>query len=305
MKILVTGGAGFIGSHLVDRLLAEGNQVTVIDNLNTGKKENLDLKNPNLTFYHADILDGLNFFMYGIDVVFHLAALTRPQWSIEHPIESNMVNVQGTLNIFKMAHENKVKRVVFASSSSLYGIQDVFPTPENAPVNTMSPYGLQKWMGEEYAMLFQRMYQLQVNCIRPFNVYGTRQNPTGGYAAAVPKFIDSLKKDQKCFITGNGEQSRDFTYVDDIVDMFVKASESKVSGHSFNAGGGESISINKLYEIISKLMKKDLKPEHIEAVYEPFRTLADTSKARLLLGWKPSVTIEEGLRKTVEGILNG
>ncbi len=301
-KTLVTGGAGFIGSHLVDRLLTEGNEVIVIDNLNTGKKENLQLDHSNLDFRQVDITDIVPD-AYNVDIVFHLAALTRPQWSIEHPIEANMVNVQGTLNVLKQAKDHKVKRVVIASSSSCYGIQETFPTPETAPIKAMSPYGLQKWMTEEYAKLFERMYGLEVNCIRPFNVYGTRQNPSGGYAAAVPKFIENLSQNKECFITGDGEQSRDFTYVDDVVDIFIKASQCKEFGESFNAGGGRSISINEVYEMIAKLIGSKLKPKHIEAVLEPFKTLADTTKAKTILGWKPSVTIEEGLKKTVEGII--
>lgn len=304
MKILVTGGAGFIGSHLVERLLNEENEVTVLDNFNTGKRENLK-PHSNLEVITGTITD-TNMLLYkNVDVVFHLAALTRPQWSIEHPLEANFTNVQGTLNVFKQAKDAKVKRVVFTSSSSCYGEQTKFPIPETAPIKAMSPYGLQKWMGEEYAKLFERMYGLEVNCIRPANVYGSRQNPSGGYAAAVPAFITMLMKDEQPFITGSGDQSRDFTYVDDVVDMLIKAANSSVYGETFNTGGGRNVSINEIYSIISKTMNKEnIKPNHIDAVYEPFKTLFDTTKAKKILKWKPTVSIEEGLKKTVEGYLN-
>ena len=302
-NILVLGGAGFIGSHLVDRLLKDGNYVTVIDNFNTGKRENLQ-KHDNLSVLNMSILDDIDHLFEGIDVVFHLAALTRPQRSIRHPLEANHTNVQGTLKIMKHCQDNGVKRVVFTSSSSLYGTPEVFPTPETETPKPSSPYGLQKYMGELYAQLFGRMYGLEVNCIRPFNVYGSRQNPDGGYAPAVPAFIRNLNNDKQSFITGDGEQSRDFTYIDDIVEILMLASTSKVHGESFNAGAGNDVSIKYVYQTISKIMGKDIEPDYIEALQEPRRTLADISKAERLLGWKPKVKIEDGLQMTVGRILN-
>lgn len=303
MKILITGGAGFIGSHLVDRLLAEGHIVTVLDNFSTGKRKNLT-DHQNLKVVHADIFDMVHSHFRKTDIVFHLAALTRPQWSILHPIEANVVNVEGTLKVFNYCKKYGVKRVVFTSSSSLYGTPTKFPTPETEPPRPLSPYGIQKYMGELYAKLFERMYGLEVNCIRPFNVYGPRQNPLGGYAAAVPKFIDQLNRNEAPSITGDGTQSRDFTYVGDIVDILIKAATSKVFGESFNAGGGKSISINDLYEMIRKFMNKDIEAKYIDPVLEPYVTLADTSKAKELLGWQPRVGIHEGIRLTVEATLN-
>ena len=286
MKYLVTGGAGFIGSHLVDRLLDEGHDVLVVDNFNTGKRENLQSHN-NLTVVEKSILDDIDHVFRPIDKVFHLAALTRPQWSIEHPLEADHTNVQGTLKIFKHCQDNKVKRVVFTSSSSLYGSPENFPTEETETPRPRSPYGLQKYMGELYAQLFENMYGLEINCIRPFNVYGPRQNAEGGYASAVPAFIKNFREGKQSFITGDGEQSRDFTYIDDVVDLLMRASASEIYGESFNAGRGSDVTINYIYGTICTIMGKDPDPKYAPAVLEPERTLADTTKSRKLLGWKP------------------
>jgi len=304
MKILCTGGAGFIGSHLVDRLLKDGDEVLVVDNLNTGKAENLPV-HQNLEVVNASTLDNIGYLFEGVDIVFHLAALTRPQQSILKPIETNQANVEGTLKVLLHCRDKKVKRLVFASSSSLYGTQKVYPVQESATPSPESPYGLQKLIGEQYCQLFGRMYGLEVNCIRPFNIYGTRQNPLGGYAAAVPSFIRHLSNNEPGEITGDGEQSRDFTYIDDLVGLMVLAATSKVSGESFNAGAGRNVTVNYLYQTIAKIMKKDIKPIYIPAVPEPRMTLANTWKAKTLLGWTPKVMIEEGLRRTIKGILNG
>jgi nucleoside-diphosphate-sugar epimerase len=319
MKYLVTGGAGFIGSHLVERLLQEnndvsvldghGNEVTVIDDFSEGKWANLP-KSPNLHVYEASILGKIGHLFEDIDIVFHLAALTRPQWSILNPEDTNRVNVDGTLKILRYCEHYKIKRVVFVSSSSIYGQQDVFPTNEKAVLNPMSPYALTKSIGEQYAKLFEKLYGLEVNCIRPFNVYGTRQNPTGGYAAAVPKFIDTVnrlvnivKNGETPKITGDGRQARDFIYIDDLVDLLILASNSKVFGESFNAGSGKNISINDLYDKICDIIGKRVEPMHIAPVFEPGQTLADITKARELLGWEPKVSLDDGLRKTIEGTI--
>ncbi len=300
---IVLGGAGFIGSHLVERLLKEEYQVIVIDNLNTGKVSNLP-EHPNLVFVEASILDEyVDKLFEDIDVVFHLAALTRPQYSIQNPIESNRTNVEGTLKILEYAKAQKVKRVVFTSSSSCYGVPEHFPTKETEEPKALSPYGIQKYMGELYAELYKRMYGLEVNCIRPFNVYGARQNPSGGYAPAVPNFIKNLSEGKESFITGDGEQVRDFTYVDDVVDMLMRAATSKVYGESFNAGAGRSISINYVYETIAALMGKEPNVKHVDALFEPRKTLADTTKAHELLGWSSQYKFEDGVKITIEETL--
>ena len=298
MKILVTGGAGFIGSHLVDRLIAEENEVIAIDNFNTGKEENLSAHR-NLKVVDISILDDIEDFFKEVDVVFHLAALTRPQFSILKPDLVTHANVDGTLKVLMASQKHNIKRVVFTSSSSLYGTQKVYPVKEDAIPYPESPYGLTKLVGEQYAQLYARMYGLEVNCVRPFNVYGKRQNPIGGYAAAVPSFTRLLKNDEPGKITGDGEQSRDFTFVDDLVELLILASTSKVYGESFNGGYGRTVSVNYMYQTIAKLLNKDIPPIYIPEVLEPRLTWADNTKAKELLGWQPQYPVEEGLKRTV------
>jgi nucleoside-diphosphate-sugar epimerase len=299
-KVLITGGAGFLGSHLTDRLLGDGHKVIVIDDFSTGKMENLQADNRNLSIYNRSVLEDIGNLFEGVDAVFHLAALTRPQESIKEPKLYNYVNIEGTLNILNNCRNHKVKRLVFVSSSSLYGEQDKLPTPETATPNPMSPYALTKLIGEQYCKLFERLYGLEANYIRPFNVFGPRQNPEGGYAAAVPKFIDMLKKGETPYITGDGEQNRDFVAIEDVIDLMVLASESKVYGEAFNAGSGENITINELYKTICGIMGKKVKPNYVPAVLEPRTTLADMGKARRLLGWEPKVSLKEGLERILK-----
>jgi len=306
MKYLVLGGCGFIGSHLMGKLLKEKN--VVVDNLSEGKISNLPL-NSKITLHKASILDDdIGPLFKGVDAVFHLAALTRPQWSILHPEETDTVNVHGTLKVLQHCRDNKVKRVVFVSSSSIYGDVDKVPTPEDAQPHPMSPYGLSKLIGEQYCELFGKLYGLQINRIRPFNVYGTRQNPAGEYAAAVPRFIDRvnsfisvLKADGYPVITGDGKQARDFIHVDDVVDLMILASKSKVYGEAFNAGSGTNTKINDLYDKVCKIMGVSVKPVHIAPVIEPKQTMADIRKAKKMLGWEPKIDLEEGLRRTICG----
>ena len=298
MKILITGIAGFIGSHLAERLLTEGNNIVGIDDLSEGNIKNLP-KSGNILFNPTSILDDDGSLYEGVDQVYHLAAFTRPQWSIEKPIESNLVNVEGTIKVLKNCLDKRVKKVVFVSSSSIYGNQTTFPTTEYAIPHPMSPYALQKMIGEQYCELFKLLYGLKANYIRPFNVYGSRQNPNSQYAAAVPTFINNLKNDKASFITGDGKQARDYIYVDDVVDLMIKAMDTKIFGEAFNAGSGKNISINNLYDTISKIMEKDIKPDHVAPVVEPNMTLADIMKPRTLLGWEPKISLEEGLRRTI------
>ena len=320
MKYLVTGGAGFIGSHLVEQLLREKNwvtivdgdmdKVTVIDDFSTGKFSNLP-KNKRLKIVEASILSDIGNFFEGIDVVFHLAALTKPAWSLTHIGETNHVNVDGTVKILEHCRDHKIKRLVFVSSSAIYGEQKKYPTSEDAIPNPMNPYALTKLIGEQYCKLFEVMYGLESNYIRPFNAYGTRQDPVGPYGAAVPKFIDrvnsiihDVRTGEVPFITGDGEQARDFIHVDDVVDIMIRASKSRVSGKAFNAGSGRNISINELYDKVTTIMGEKVKPFYAEAIFEPRQTLADMTQVKKILGWKQKIGLEEGLRRTVEETLN-
>jgi|WetSurSiteA1Bulk_404760.scaffolds.fasta_scaffold08270_3 nucleoside-diphosphate-sugar epimerase len=311
MNYLVTGGAGFIGSHLVDKLLKDfDNRVTVIDghsdriivvdNMYEGKYSNLK-KDPRLTVYNTDILGDIGHLFKNIDVVFHLAALTRPQWSILHPFETNRVNVDGTIKILEHCRDNKVKKIVFMSSSNLYGEQGMEAMQEDMKPNPLNAYALTKLIGEQYCELFEKLYGLKWCAVRPFNAYGTRMPLTGIYTCAVAMFIDVLKKGLPVHITGTGEQRRDYIYVDDLVDMLISCAHSEVSGEAFNCGSGTNTSINEIFEKISGIMGIKSKPIYTPAVFEPTQTLGDISKAKKLLGWEPKISLEEGLRRTIEG----
>lgn len=311
MNYLITGGAGFIGSHLVERLLQEDNTVTVVDgsrnhvivvdDFSEGKYANLT-KHPRLTVYESSILGDIGHLFNGIDVVFHMAALTRPQWSILYPSETNHTNVVGTLKVLEHCRDHKVKRIVFMSSSSMYG-ETIYPTPETVEPNPMSPYALSKSIGEQYCALFEKLYGLEFNAIRPFNVYGARMNPKGIYSSAVAKFIEVIQKRLPLNITGDGNQKRDFIYIDDVIDQMVLMAHSKVHGQAFNCGSGTNYSINELMSLIAMLMKADIKPIHTPPVFEPTQTLGDISKAKELLGWEPKTSLEEGLRMTIKETL--
>ena len=308
MNYLVSGGAGFIGSHLVDRLLKNENDVTVIDghsnivtvidDFSHGKYINLT-PNPRLRVYNADILGNIGYLFEGVDVVFHLAALTRPQWSILHPFETNQVNVDGTIRILEHSRDNNVKRVVFMSSSNLYGEQEKYPTPEDVIPHPLNAYALSKQIGEQYCKLFQILYGLEWNACRPFNAYGTRMPITGIYTSAIATFINALKNDLPFQRFGDGEQRRDFIYIDDIVDQLLLMSTSQVHGEAFNCGSGTNNSINEVFDLVQKLMGKSKDYGRLPKQLEPSQTLADISKAERLLGWKPKIGLEEGLRRTI------
>ena len=296
MKALITGGSGFIGSHLTARLLSDGHEVTIVDR--SLKYHNLPT-HEKLKLYHENILGNVADLFKDIDIVFHLAALTRPQWSIKYPFETTEVNVLGTIRVLEHARDNKVKRVVFMSSSNLYGEVDIYPTPEDTKPNPMNAYAISKQVGEQYCKLFELLYGLEWNACRPFNAYGTRMPISGYYTSALATFIHVLKNNLPLETYGTGEQRRDFIYVDDIVDQLILMSTSKVHGEAFNCGSGTNTSINELYKLICKLMGKTIEPKKHSSQFEPSQTLADISKAEKLLGWKPKVSLEEGLRRTI------
>jgi len=294
-KIIVTGGAGFIGSNLTEELINQGHEVTVIDNLAGGKKENID---PRAKFEQKDIteLTEIKSLFAGVDYVFHLAALPRVQFSIEHPAEANNANVNGTLNVLIAAREAGVKRVVYSASSSAYGDQTEMPLRETMVVNPQSPYGLQKYIGELYCRMFSKIYQLPTVCLRYFNVYGPRQSAEGAYALVIAKFLKQKQDGKTLTITGDGTQTRDFTYVGDVVRANILAmQDDKVgSGEAINIGAGHNHSVNEIAQKIGGEI------EYIPARLEPHDTLADISRAQKLLGWQPEVGIDEGLKRTID-----
>ena len=292
IKVVVTGGAGFIGSHLVDALIDEGYDVHVIDNLVNGKKENVNAK---AKFHKKDITDlkALQSVFKKADYVFHLAALPRVQFSIKYPIESHNANVNGTLNVLIAAHKAQVKKVIYSASSSAYGDQKTMPLVETMLPMPKSPYGLQKQIGESYCRVWSEVYGLPTVCLRYFNVYGPRNSADGAYALVISKFIEQMRKNKALTITGTGKQTRDFTHVRDIVAANILAMKSaKVGkGEVINIGAGNNVSINEIARMIGGTI------EYIPARLEPQNTLANNSLARKLLGWKPQVSIEKGIKE--------
>lgn len=303
MKYLVTGGAGFIGSHLVDRLVKDGHEVNVIDDLSMGKLTNLPMDViPPVTFYEGSVLDNseeIESMFEGVDVVFHLAALTRPRESFKNPKETYDVNVKGTINVLMLAERAKVKRFVFVSSATVYGKHKLPMKESDLDLTPLSPYGESKFIAEDRIMNLDEMINpIEYNIVRPFNVYGKRQDPSGEYGAAVPKFINALKIGKQPYITGTGRQFRDFIYIDDVIDLLVNVAHSKVHGEIFNAGSGAKMSINGLYKLISKIMDKEIIPFYKKEIKEP-NTRADILKAQKLLNWRPRVSLKKGLRKII------
>jgi nucleoside-diphosphate-sugar epimerase len=307
MNCLVTGGAGFIPSHLVDRLLEEGNKVIVIDDFSTGKQKNLEHQkgNQNLTVYNKSICENLNkiFDKEKVETVFHLAAMPRVQFSIKYPKESHEVNVNGTLNLLLTCKKHQVKRFIYTSSSSVYGDQQEMPEKETMTPKPISPYALQKLVGEKYCYLFNLLYGMETISLRNFNVFGPRLDPEGEYATLIPKFIWKIKNGETPIINGDGEQTRDMVYVSDVVEanmLAAKTQNKECFGQVFNIGSGKSYSVNKVTQLILKLSKSNIKPKHGPPVVEPKHTRADVSKAKRLLGWSPKVSFEEGLKRTYD-----
>ena len=289
-KVVVVGGAGFIGSHLTDALVEGGFEVHIIDNLSGGKNENI---NPKAVFHKADIrnLESIKPIIKGARFVFHCAALPRVQYSIEHPVETNEVNVGGTLNVLIAAREGKVKRVIYSASSSAYGDQKTLPLVETMMPSPKSPYGLHKYVGELYCKVWYAAYGLETISLRYFNVYGPRMNPDGAYALAIGKFLKQRKAGKPLTLWGDGTQTRDFTHVRDVVRANLLAMESKKvgKGEVLNIGAGHNFSVNQLAKLIGGPVVHE--PPRIE----PHDTLADNLFAKKLLGWKPEVTLEEGI----------
>jgi len=290
MKVLVTGGAGFIGSNLVDALIDKGYEVGIIDDFSTGKRSNV---NPKATLYevslHKASTDELVSILSGYEKVFHTAAFARVQPSIINPILYNDVNVNGTLNLLFACHRAGVKRVIYSASSSAYGDTKIFPTPETAGTDPMSPYGLQKYIGEQYCRMFSLVYGLDTVNLRYFNIYGPRMNFEGAYKTVIGVFGQQKALGKPLTITNDGEQSRDFTHVYDVVDANIKASEydGKLNGEVFNIGNGRDITINKIADLISS------EKVYTGNVLEPRKNNADNTKAKQVLGWEPKHNVED------------
>jgi len=301
VKTVVTGGAGFIASHLVDRLLADGHSVRVLDNFSTGRLENLahlarDLR---LSLERVDISNEprLKSLLAGADWVFHLAALADIVPSIERPVDYHRANVDGTVAMLEAARDAGVGRFLYAASSSCYGIPDAYPTPETAPTRPQYPYALTKLLGEQCVLHWSQLYRLPAISLRLFNVYGPRSRTSGTYGAVFGVFLAQKLNGRPYTVVGDGTQSRDFTFVADVADAFVTAAQSTIAGEVFNVGTGAPVSVNRLVE----LLKGDVL--HVpKRPGEPDRTHADIGKIQRQFGWRPKVSIEEGVRILLENI---
>jgi nucleoside-diphosphate-sugar epimerase len=301
-KALVTGGGGFIGSHMVERLLREGRDVRVLDNFATGHRANLAAVEGDVELIEGDIqsYERVHNAVRGCEVVFHIAALPSVPRSIQDPLTSTASNVTGTLNVLLAARDEDVRRVVFASSSSVYGPQRTYPQREDAAARPISPYGVSKLAAEGYCRAFTRVYGLETVAVRYFNVFGPRQDPLSQYAAVIPRFITAALNDEPPVIFGEGEQSRDFTYIDNTVEGTLLASAADgVAGETFNVACGEATTLNQLLEHIREISGK-----LVEAVYEEpqpgdlQRSQADISRAREALRYDPAIDVRSGLERT-------
>lgn len=300
---MVTGGAGFIGSYIIEELLRRDHKVFILDNLSTGRISNIEhlLKNKNAEFIQGSItnLSLLRKLFSGVEYIYHQAAIPSVPRSIKNPKASHTANITGTLNVLMAAHENGVKKVVCASSSSVYGDTPTLPKVEDMNPNPQSPYAVTKLTGEHYCTVFQSIYGLNTVSLRYFNVYGPRQDPDSPYAAVIPLFIISILAGKSPVIFGDGEQSRDFTFVKDVVNANILAAESSATG-VFNVGSSTRITINNLVELINKLTGKSVKPIYAKTrAGDVLHSLSDIKKAQAF-GYYPKYNIEAGLKEVVE-----
>jgi nucleoside-diphosphate-sugar epimerase len=300
---LVTGGAGFIGSHLSEELVRRGQRVRVADSLVTGKRSNLDHVS-GVEFLQGDLADPdfARRAAEGVDFVLHQAALPSVPRSVKDPITSNRANVDATLNVLVAARDAGVKRVVFAGSSSAYGNTETLPKHEGMPNSPLSPYALQKVVGEQYLQMFTSLYELETVTIRYFNVFGPRQDPSSPYSGVISLFATALLERRRPTIYGDGEQTRDFTFVANVVDGVLRACEApKASGQVINVATGDRISLNQLFQSMRRLIGVDVEPQYQSLRAGDVRdSQADIRKAREILGYQPLVPFEEGLRLTVD-----
>lgn len=299
-RVLVTGGAGFIGSHLVEHLIHLGIPTTVLDNFSTGREENLaHIKNEKLKVVRADIsnFDEIKLHFKEVDWVFHLGALADIVPSIQKPLDYFRSNVTGTACVLEASRQNGVKRFVYAASSSCYGIPDQFPTPETAAIRPQYPYALTKYLGEEMVLHWHQIYGFPANSLRFFNVYGPRSRTSGTYGAVFGVFLAQKLANKPFTVVGDGKQTRDFTYVTDLVSAMIQTAESKLEGKIMNVGSGNTYSVNQLVKLLGGPVTYIPKRPG-----EPDSTFADISKIKKLLGWQPKVSFESGVGKMLEQI---
>ena len=305
-RYLVTGGAGFIGSHIVKRLVAEGAHVRVIDNLSTGQMRRLDPVRSAIDFIEADLADATTTrkAVGGIDYVLHQAAVPSVQRSVADPVTTNRANVTGTINLLEACRNAQVRRFVFAASSSAYGDTEVLPKREDMESNPLSPYALQKFVGERYCRLYYELYGLETLSLRYFNVFGPEQDPHSEYSAVVPKFISRLLANQPITIYGDGEQSRDFTYIENVVEANLLALKApNAAGTLCNIGCGERITLNRLVSLLEQQLGVSAQVTFAQPKAGDVRhSLADIERAKAILQYRPKITVEEGLRRTVEAM---
>jgi len=306
-RYLITGGAGFIGSHIVRQLVGEGESVRVVDNLSTGQSIRLKDVRDTVEFVKGDLVDERvsDEVVRGVDFVLHQAAVPSVQRSVCDPTGTNRSNVTATLNLLESCRKAGVRRFIYAASSSAYGDTEVLPKTEGMPPNPLSPYALQKFVGERYCKLYYDLYGLETVSLRYFNVFGPDQDPHSEYSAVIPKFVTKLSANEPITVYGDGEQSRDFTYVGNVVEANLLALRAfEVSGNVCNIGCGEHITLNKLIRLLEEIL--GVKSNVNYAAPKPGdvrHSLADITRARRLLGYEPKVMVKEGLRRTVQAFM--
>ena len=304
MRALVTGGAGFIGSNLVEELLGRGHEVKVLDNFSTGRRENLRAWNGDVELIEGELrsYERVSNAVRGCEVVFHQGALPSVPRSVQDPITTSEVNIAGTLNVLLAARDAGVRRVVFASSSSIYGDLPGLPRVESMPVSPAAPYAVSKLAAEQYCSVATKVYGLETVALRYFNVFGRRQDPQSHYAAVIPRFITAMLDGRSPTIYGDGEQSRDFTHISNVVEANMRAAEVEAAaGHVFNVGAGQPHSLNELVATLNRLLGTDIEPQYTDRRPGDVRqSWADISLAAAVMGYDPAVDFEAGLRVTID-----
>jgi UDP-glucose 4-epimerase len=305
-RVLVTGGAGFIGSNLVRGLLDRGDEVRVLDNFSTGNRTNLEGLDVEVVEGELRSYERVHNAVRGVEVVFHLGALGSVPRSVQDPLTSSAVNIEGTLNVLLAARDEGVRRVVYSSSSSVYGIRRELPVREDQAAEPLSPYGVAKLAAERFCVSFSRVYEsFQTVVVRYFNVFGPRQSPFSQYAAVIPLFITAIANGKPVRIEGDGEQRRDFTYVSNVVDGTIRAAEAEgANGQIFNVAASSPVSVNQVADAIGAILGKPVQKESAPARAGDIRdSWADVRRAREVLGWEPSVGFEDGLQRTIDALL--